>query len=118
MSNISNRVAHRYLRILAQDQQEPMQQEQFPDGDSEPEPESDEEDGSFGGVGPFILPDDHVAGMKVPKGGACCANCKFVTQDGDGNSECTESNFTAWNGSPKIPAPADEYCSDFWQPAE
>ena len=31
----------------------------------------------YGGEGPMVLPPNHKAGLKVPKGGSCCANCKW-----------------------------------------
>ena len=27
----------------------------------------------YGGKGPMVLPPNHKAGLKVPKGGSCCA---------------------------------------------
>ena len=58
-------------------------------------------------------PKDHVAGMKVPKGGSSCASCEYLAGDG---KECSSEHFQKWNGSNKLPAPADEYCSDWWEP--
>lgn len=67
---------------------------------------------AYGG-GPFKLPQDHVAGLRVPKGGSCCANCRFLAPD---KASCTEPNWVRWHANdPKLPAPADEYCSDFWR---
>jgi hypothetical protein len=57
-------------------------------------------------------PPDHKAGMKVPKGGSSCSSCRYYK----GDSKCGSQYFIKWNGSPKIPAPPDEYCSDFWEP--
>jgi hypothetical protein len=57
-------------------------------------------------------PPNHKVGMRVPKGGSCCANCKFW----DGK-DCESKYYRMWNNrSGKIPAPPDEYCSDFWEP--
>ncbi len=71
-------------------------------------------------IGDPHLSADHQAGMIVPKGGSSCANCRFLV----GNDECSEPNFIAWDGamatppklkgSGKLPAPATEYCSDWW----
>ena len=58
-------------------------------------------------------PPDHEAAMRVPKGGSCCANCEYLGSDG---ASCTSSYFVRWNGSAKLPAPADEFCSDWWEP--
>lgn len=59
------------------------------------------------------LPRGHSPGLRVPRGGSCCANCQF----GDAaRNECREPNFIAWNGGDaRLPARADEYCSDWWQ---
>lgn len=66
-----------------------------------------------GGRGPLKLPKTHVAGIKVPKGGSCCANCRFVSADG---KECANVFWVEWNGGDtKLPEPADEYCSDWWE---
>lgn len=61
----------------------------------------------------FELPKSHSAGLKVPKGGSCCANCKFWnTTEG----LCGNEYYVKWNGDGKIPNPPDEFCSDWWQP--
>jgi hypothetical protein len=62
----------------------------------------------------FTLPKDHEAGMRVPKGGSSCSNCRFVSAD---SKECLNTHWVEWNGgSTKLPAPADEYCSDWYEP--
>lgn len=62
----------------------------------------------------FKLPTTHIPGMQVPKGGSSCSNCKYLGTDGD---SCENQYFQAWNyGNTKLPAPADEYCSDWWEP--
>ena len=55
-------------------------------------------------------PPDHKPGMKVTKGGSMCKNCEYVS-----GNKCTNEYFIKWNGSDKIPAPVDEYCSDWWE---
>lgn len=60
------------------------------------------------------FPRDHKPGMRVPKGGSMCANCKFL-KDAE-NRICGEPNFIAWNGSEVIPGKVDEYCSDWYMP--
>lgn len=65
-------------------------------------------------AGAVTYPDDHKPGMKVPKGGSSCSSCEYL-QDG-GN--CSNEHFQKWNGSSKIPAPVDEYCSDWYEPKE
>lgn len=58
-------------------------------------------------------PADHVAGMKVSKGGSSCASCEYLA---DNKTDCTSEHFQKWNGSPVIPGPIDEYCSDWYEP--
>lgn len=60
-------------------------------------------------------PPDHQAGMQVPKGGSSCASCKYLGPD---QASCTNDYFVQWNGGPQLPAPPDEYCSDWYEPAE
>lgn len=56
-------------------------------------------------------PADHKPAMRVPKNGSCCKNCEYV----NGN-KCTNEYFIKWHGSNVIPAPIDEYCSDWYEP--
>lgn len=66
----------------------------------------------YGGA-EFELPKNHIAGLKVPKNGACCANCIWLGND---KISCTNKYWIKWNGgNDKLPYPADEYCSDFWE---
>lgn len=60
-------------------------------------------------------PPDHKPAMQVPKGGSSCASCEYLGEDGQ---SCTNKYFIAWNGSGKLPHPADEYCSDWYEPKE
>lgn len=60
-------------------------------------------------------PADHQAGMRVPKGGSDCQKCRFLGSD---RKTCTNQNFIRWNGSNLIPAPIDEYCSDWFEPRQ
>lgn len=60
-------------------------------------------------------PDDHQPGMKVPKGGSSCAKCEYLGSNG---KSCTNEYFVKWNGSAKLPAPADQYCSDWFETAK
>lgn len=57
------------------------------------------------------LPADHELGMVVPKGGSMCANCRFLKSP----TTCGNEKFIQWNGSPKLPAPADKYCCDLYE---
>ncbi len=61
-----------------------------------------------------VLPPDHELGMRVPKGGSMCANCEYLV----GPQECGNQGFIAWNGSGQLPAPADEYCCDLYEPGQ
>lgn len=61
--------------------------------------------------GPIEYPPDHKPGMKVPKGGSMCANCEYF----DGKDSCVNEFFIKWNGTGTLPAPADEYCSDWYR---
>jgi hypothetical protein len=105
METVANRIATRYLRVIAQEEQ---QQEQ--EGQQAP---SEDEAPNYGGKGPFELPPDHVAAIQVPKGGACCAKCKFVDV---ANHACLEPNYVNWNGGDSaLPdLPLDEICSDWF----
>ena len=60
--------------------------------------------------GEVTYPADHKPGMKVPKGGSSCAKCEYLA-----NGACTNKYFIKWNGSGKLPAPPDEYCSDWFE---
>jgi hypothetical protein len=60
----------------------------------------------------FHLPFDHKPGMKVPKGGSSCAKCEYLGKD---KKTCTNTYFIEWHGGDKLPAPADEYCSDWFE---
>ncbi len=65
------------------------------------------------GGGEYNLPANHKAGLRVPKGGSNCANCKFLGID---KKTCTNNYWIEWNGGKaELPYPADEYCSDFWE---
>lgn len=61
-------------------------------------------------------PSDHVAGMKVPKGGSNCAKCEYLKDKN--KALCGNEYFIKWNGSDKIPGKIDEYCSDWFQTKE
>jgi hypothetical protein len=58
-------------------------------------------------------PSDHRPAMQVPKGGSSCATCKYVSVD---HKNCANKHFIAWYGSPKLPFPADQFCSDWYVP--
>jgi len=69
--------------------------------------------GMYGGRGAYRLPLAHRGGVVVPRGGSSCSNCRFLGNDG---VSCMERNFQEWNGGLKLPAPADQFCSDWWEP--
>lgn len=62
---------------------------------------------------------DHQPGMRVPKGGSSCSTCKYVSEDG---KHCSEKHFQKWRKSlgaedpSELPHPANEYCSDWYEP--
>lgn len=60
-------------------------------------------------------PSDHKPGMKVPKGGSMCKNCKFL-KDPE-RKICGNKDFVRWNGSDVIPGEIDAYCSDWFMAA-
>lgn len=63
--------------------------------------------------GKIEYPADHEPGMRVPKGGSSCAKCEYLK---DKNKRlCGNEYFIKWNGSDKIPAPVNEYCSDWFE---
>jgi len=62
--------------------------------------------------GTVNYPASHQLGMKVPKGGASCASCKFVSKD---LLKCANRQFVVWNGSKFLPQKADEYCCDLYK---
>jgi len=59
-----------------------------------------------------IYPPDHKVGMVVPQGGSDCAKCEYL---GDDQKSCKEKHFVKWNGSNRLPAPADRFCCDFFE---
>ena len=61
--------------------------------------------------GEVSYPADHEPGMRVPKGGSMCAVCEYF----DGKDSCTNKYFIKWHGTGKLPAPPDEYCSDWFE---
>ena len=65
-------------------------------------------------MGDAKYPANHQAGMRVPKGGSMCKNCRFL-KDAE-NRICGNKYFIEWNGSNVIPAPIDGYCSDWYEP--
>lgn len=69
---------------------------------------------NYGGKGEMTFPDSHKAGMKITKGGSMCANCEYWIAEGN---KCNNEYWLKWNaGVEKIPAAADEYCCNWWEP--
>ena len=56
-------------------------------------------------------PANHPVGMRVPRGGSSCAKCSFVRH---ADRDCANASFVRWNGSHRLPAPANAYCCDFF----
>ena len=73
---------------------------------------------------PFRLPHDHQPGMRVPKPGSSCANCRFASITPDG-PRCVNTHYQAWAGTSALIDPktgqrvldAQQYCSDWYEPA-
>lgn len=63
-------------------------------------------------TGKFTLPYQHQPVVHTPVGGSSCANCRWVTGD---YKHCTNPYYTDWMGTDKLPGPADEVCSDWWE---
>ena len=62
------------------------------------------------------VPNGHRSYMRVPagSGGASCASCRYLSEDG---KQCSSKFFQTWNGgSALLPYPADESCSDWYEP--
>lgn len=57
-------------------------------------------------------PSDHEPAMRVPKGGSSCSSCEYLGKD---RATCTNRYFIQWNGGDDLPAPADEFCSDWYE---
>jgi hypothetical protein len=79
-------------------------------------PADDKNHGEYGGKGEFKLPSNHKAGVIVPKGGSCCANCEYFYKE-KGELRCGNKYWIKWNGGDdKLPVDDPEtYCSDFWE---
>lgn len=60
-----------------------------------------------------VLPPDHQLGMRVPRGGSNCAKCKYLASPRD----CGNDGFRKWNGTGRLPDPAEEYCCDLYETA-
>lgn len=65
------------------------------------------------GGGEYKLPDNHKAGMRVPSGGACCANCKYWVTE---KQICSSTYYETWAGTKTIPGNPKNYCTDWWEP--
>jgi hypothetical protein len=64
-------------------------------------------------MGKVAYPENHRPGMRVPRGGSMCANCRYLA---DNKTDCKNKYFQEWNGSEKIPGKIEEYCSDWYEP--
>ena len=64
-------------------------------------------------AGYFDLPEDHAPVIFVPKNGARCSTCKWVSAD---KKRCGNTLFADWMGTDELPGPADSVCSDWWEP--
>lgn len=62
------------------------------------------------------LPPGHQVGLRVPKGGSSCASCRYYNPQGGRYGTCESSYYQASVGTALIPMPADEWCSDMYEP--
>lgn len=61
-------------------------------------------------------PPNHVPAIKVPVGGSSCLKCRFLGED---KKTCKNKYYILWNnGSNKLLAPADRFCSDWFMPIQ
>jgi hypothetical protein len=68
------------------------------------------------GKGPYRLPVHHEPAMRLKKGaGTLCINCRFVAID---LKHCGHPYYAEFYGTTELPAPADELCSDWYEPAK
>ena len=67
------------------------------------------------GGGTYEVPENHKAGLRVPKGGSCCATCKYWNKE---EEICTNTYYETWAGTNKIPFAANEYCTDWYEPTK
>jgi hypothetical protein len=69
-------------------------------------------------TGEFELPPGHLFGSEVPKGGANCAKCKFLSED---KKHCGNRYFQEWQESlevedpSELPKPPGSYCCDVFE---
>jgi hypothetical protein len=57
-------------------------------------------------------PANHQPILRVPRGGSMCLNCRFL---GDDERTCTNRYYIEFHGTDRLPYPADQMCSDWWQ---
>lgn len=60
-------------------------------------------------------PADHEPAMRVPKGGSSCSSCEYLGKD---RKTCTNEHYSAFYKTNKLQAPADEFCSDWYEAAK
>ena len=60
-------------------------------------------------------PSNHRPAMQVPKGGSSCATCRHVSRD---LKHCASPFYVKWHGNPLLDYPADQFCSDWYEPAK
>lgn len=59
------------------------------------------------------VPDNHLIGMRVPKGGSSCLSCEYLS---DNKQACQNHYYQRFNNDKAtLPAPADQYCCDFYE---
>ena len=63
------------------------------------------------------IPVGHRPAMRVPYGGASCANCQFYDARGGRFGSCTSRDYRAFYETRLLPCPPQEFCSDWYEPA-
>ena len=62
--------------------------------------------------GEIKYPPNHKPGVRVPKGGAMCANCEYHNSK---ENICNNKYWRQWTETNKIPYPGNEYCCNWWE---
>ena len=60
-------------------------------------------------------PPNHKPAMRVPEGGSSCSSCEYLSDD---EKHCKNKYFKKWHGTDILPAPANIFCSDWYEPAK
>lgn len=64
----------------------------------------------------FRLPQNHKPVMRVPLEGATCSTCKFFEVRNIDEGHCRSKYYKDFMHTSQLPYPADEMCSDWYEP--